>query len=141
MLSWIDNPWAASLIAQSPLDAATFLQGAGSRMIRLLVGPEMKEFNVPEGHLRTIDFFDAILEDTFRLPEEGLVRLPEDDPAVVEAFLLWLLRDSKDWSTITFSPQLDERYVTRSQHHAIALILFADKIRLLSLLEFSLGLL
>lgn len=97
-------------------------------MITILVGKSENKFTVPEGHIRTVPFFNDLFKHDFKESKEGIIRMPEDDPAVIELFLAWLLRHPDEWF---IQPKTGTELAKENKAPlATRLILFADKIQL-----------
>lgn len=111
-----------------------FFEEQESRLITLLVGVDERKFTVREGYLRTVNFFNNLFRHGFKESEEGVIRLPDDDPVIIEIFLVWLLVDPLDWLNLP-SGNLTYDWSGDRLDLAVSVIRFADKIQLTSFMR------
>lgn len=90
----------------------------------MLVGPDEVRFVVHEALLtHHSPFFRAALTGKFKEAEEKVVRLPEEQPSVVESFVYWVYHQrfpSKKWGDAVELIKTFARYI-------LELHIFSDK--------------
>ncbi|KAI9692771.1 MAG: hypothetical protein M1820_009370 [Bogoriella megaspora] len=65
-----------------------------SQMITILVGKEQRKFMIYEGLIReSSPYFAAALKKEWSDGQEGVVRLPHDEPEAFKLYIQWLLAD------------------------------------------------
>lgn len=93
-----------------------------SKAIRILVGPEEKEYSVPECLLvEKSDFFRAACKKEWKEGLEHTVRLPETSPEALDLYLHWIYRNE------VFIPAKDKKVTPPVSTSSIKSWIVGDK--------------
>ena len=98
----------------------------------ILVGAEKKPFYVHKSFLYSASqFFEAMIEGSFKEAKEEAICLPEDDPAVFEDFSQWVY--TKKYENVDTLGKGDCESEVKELRRHIDLFIFADKVQTIPL--------